>query len=162
MKRNVRQWMIRTGATAVASVAAALCLSSCGSGSGDAGNPTFRAYRELWERTRPTDYRYTFERSAFAPPETLRKVVIVVRGGRTVSVTPFDEGAPIDRSAYTPYDTIEELFDVLEDADRKGAYEILTAFDIEYGYPAQVRIDYKQELADDENAFQVTELEPMP
>ncbi len=155
--------VIRAVAAVLALGAVSLTLTSCGgSGGNDDSNPTFQAYRRLWERARPQNYRYTFERSAFAPDTAIRKVVIEVRGRTTVSVTPVEAGAPIDRAAYAKYDTIDELFDLLDDAHRRGAQELLTEFDLVYGYPFQAFIDYSAQTTDEEDFFRVSDFKALP
>jgi hypothetical protein len=135
--------------------------SGCGSGGGTIpGPPTnVQAARRLWTSRKPASYRYQLRLFMFAPPPVTTPVIVEVRNGVPVSVTPVTPGQSIDAATFSRYDTIEELLAVVEDAAARPADELNATFDSQSGYPKDVQIDYSRQMADEEIGFRVTDFE---
>ena len=54
--------------------------------------------------------------------------------------------------------TIEELFNIIEDAIKCNADEMQISYDPTLGYPTRVAIDYEKILVDEEITYTVTNL----
>ena len=57
---------------------------------------------------------------------------------------------------YDRYVTIDGLFDTIQDAIDRKASEINVNYDPEFGYPMDARLDYVENMADEEYQFTVT------
>jgi hypothetical protein len=82
--------------------------------------------------------------------------VIEVRDGVPVSVQPA-EGGPqhLPMSAFARYDTVEELFAVLEQAFDRNVHEVKAEYDPRFGLPIDVDIDPMRDAIDEEHGFSV-------
>lgn len=107
-------------------------------------------------------YRYTLSLLIFAPPENTGPVVVEVRNGVPEPVTPAISDVEINAAAFKAYDTMEELFAVVEKARARNPETMEETYDTRYGYPAAVSIDYDHRMADEEFGFRVTNFEPLP
>ncbi|HLP92254.1 MAG TPA: DUF6174 domain-containing protein [Nostocaceae cyanobacterium] len=109
-----------------------------------------RVNQRLWNRQNITNYRYTLTRSCFCAPEAREPVVVEVRNGQTVSVTSVATGQSVDPELFKQYDTIPELFKVIQDAIAKKADRLDIQYEPKLGYPTQINIDYSFQIADEE------------
>jgi hypothetical protein len=143
--------LLRRTAAALASVVA---LSAC------SGNPTLadeeaemERSRQVWNAQGIDDYRMTVRITGGLLGGS---AVIEVRDGAPVSVQPA-EGGPqnLPLSAFARYDTVEELFAVLEQAFANGADNVDATYDPTLGLPLNVAIDPFENAIDDEHGFMV-------
>lgn len=81
--------------------------------------------------------------------------VIQVRNGVPVSVEPQDGYGTGGAELWSRYDTVEELFGVLEYAAQEDADHVQATFHERYGLPVEVSIDFSERAADDEFGFLV-------
>ncbi|HEY7768016.1 DUF6174 domain-containing protein [Longimicrobium sp.] len=143
--------LLRRTAAALASVVA---LSAC------AGNSTLadeearmERSRQVWNAQGIDDYRMIVSVSAGM---IAGSATIEVRDGVPVSVQR-TEGGPqtLPLSAFARYDTVEELFAVLEQAFENGSDEIEALYDSTLGVPLSVAIDPMKNAIDEEHGFLV-------
>jgi hypothetical protein len=108
--------------------------------------------RQLWNQHGTDDYRMTVRLTGawFGG-----KAVIVVRDGEPVSVQPVEPGNGVTVSLWESYDTVEELFGVLQRAVEDDAFRIDASYHAGYGVPVDVFIDHREGWADDEHGFVV-------
>lgn len=137
---------------------AALALQACTGGPFDpsGARAELRAGRALWEREGLADYAYTIRRTCFCGPAVSGPVRVEVRGGRTVSVSTLG-GQSVAPGAFDRLDTVEELFEAVEDAIRAEPYQLASAYDPARGHPVALAVDYDRYAVDEENGFQVTD-----
>lgn len=113
--------------------------------------------RALWRARGLDSYTYTLNRSCFC-----------VLGGRTVTVTVTDgsvsaaeyegSGAAVDHALLTYVSTVADLFDLIQTAlDAKPAL-FFASYDLVYGYPTRIEIDYSANAVDDELAISARDL----
>ncbi|WP_341529483.1 DUF6174 domain-containing protein [Nostoc sp. UHCC 0302] len=119
----------------------------------------FRINRRLWRRQNISNYRFTFSRSCFCFPKATEPVVIEVRNGVTTSITFKDTGKRADAELFQKYNTIPKLFNIIRDAIARRASNLTVEYDKRLGYPTQINIDYKSEVADDELFLTIESLE---
>ena len=116
-------------------------------------------HRSRWAAQRITSYRYTFQHSGFLAPPATEPVIIQVRDGVRVALTPVNSGATIDAASFTAYDTVEKLFGVIQDAIDHNAAQITVEYDAVRGFPTRIDIDPIAAAADDEIYLRVSQLE---
>lgn len=58
----------------------------------------------------------------------------------------------------TGYETVDGLFDLIQEGIDQNAYQITDEFDVELGYPTSAYVDYGQLIADQELGFSVGSL----
>ncbi|AFY58596.1 hypothetical protein Riv7116_6247 [Rivularia sp. PCC 7116] len=118
-----------------------------------------RFNRRLWRKQKITNYRYTLSNSCFCVPEARGPVIIEVRNGKTVSVTSEATGEEANPDFFQNFDTIPKLFNVIRDAINRRADRLDVEYDAKFGYPTNISIDYKFQLADEELFLSVTNFE---
>ncbi|WP_413171446.1 DUF6174 domain-containing protein [Anabaena azotica] len=106
--------------------------------------------RQLWQKQKITNYRYTLTRSCFCTTEAREPVVVEVRNGVTTAVTSVATGKPVDRELFKEYDTVPKLFNVIQDAIKRKASSLTVKYDSKFGYPTQINVDYDRQMADEE------------
>ncbi|HEX7242157.1 MAG TPA: DUF6174 domain-containing protein [Longimicrobiaceae bacterium] len=120
-----------------------------------------RASREQWEGAGVADYRYTVRRTCVCERDVAGPVLVEVREGRTVSVTPVERGVELRREAFDSLDNFRELFSYVEVA-LNGEHEVLAAeYDSRWGYPVSLYVDPRRGEIEDERGFVVEWFEPL-
>jgi hypothetical protein len=133
-----------------------------GDGGGGSGESSaLDQARALWDSQGITDYTYTLQRTAFAPPQYTAAVIVVVRGGQVISQTYQQTGQPVTPLNTAWWPTIDGLFDILQDAYDRNAEVIQVTYDPTYGFPTWANIDYDTGLGDDEHSFGAGTFTPM-
>jgi hypothetical protein len=107
--------------------------------------------RQLWEREGTDDYRMTVRRTGawFGGSAVIR-----VRDGVPVSVQPIDPVDGVTPEVFGAYDTVEELFAIVENAVAEGADRLDAAYHPRLGLPVDVYVDWA-DWADEEHGFVV-------
>lgn len=118
-----------------------------------------RFNRRLFRKQKITNYRYTLSNSCFCISEARGPVIIEVRNGETVSVTSEATGEKVNRDFFQNFDTVPKLFNVIRDAINRRADRLDVQYDDKFGYPTNISIDYKFQLADEELFLSVTNFE---
>jgi hypothetical protein len=108
------------------------------------------AAMQRWDRDGVDDYRMTVRTNGDWGGA---RAVITVRDGVPVSVRPVDHTGPGMVEIFSGYDTVEELFAVLESAVAEDAESIDASYHTRYGLPVDVYIDYRASWADDGYGF---------
>jgi hypothetical protein len=111
-----------------------------------------------WQANKPASYEFTIEVRCFcalaATPPTFR----VLNG----VPSPLGRLEARERWTYGYYDTIDELFAVLQRTISRGAFKAVVQYDKDFGYPMSADLDPVQYTADDELFFRVTAFKPIP
>ena len=82
-----------------------------------------------------------------------RPVVVQVSGGAVVSTTDAQTGDPIEISAVGPYPSVEDMFEILQNAVDTDAHDIIATYQIDFGYPLELQIDFDRETKDEELGY---------
>jgi hypothetical protein len=150
---------------ALLAVTCSLALVACSDSPGPDGRREVQ--RDLvenhqdWEALGISDYTFTFTRTCFCPVELFRPAEVVVRADVIESVTYLDDGQPVDPGILTSYQTIDELFEMIADAIERGAVTLDVTYDPDLHYPTDGYIDISEQIADEEQGFTATDLEPL-
>jgi hypothetical protein len=115
---------------------------------------------QQWKNQAVHHYRYQLQIDYCPCPSLV--VMIEVRNGTVVSETDATTGGPVKpRRPLPPYNTIERLFNVIEEAKNRGAYQIEVVYDPTLGYPTRISIDEMINTSDDSIAYTVTAFETL-
>ena len=120
--------------------------------------------RTKWDSKDVASYSYILELQCFcAPASELRPVLVTVNNGAVVSLQYWSENPnarpPAPASIFGPYDTVEELFDLVDDAIDRDADVLQVGYNSEYGFPEAVNVDY-QAGGSEQLLFFVTQFTP--
>ena len=114
----------------------------------------FELSKNKWEALAVDSYSYTFQISCFCRREaTLPKAVQVVNG-KIVKV----DGASYDEDEHWGVQTIDQLFDLIEEAEKDKVHRLEAEYDPDKGYPTSVYIDRELMMADEEMGYYVSAL----
>jgi hypothetical protein len=145
---------------AIGMVVGSLLFSGCGS-SGSTGTTPGTQGRARWQSRGIDSYAYTLQVSAFTTQEYNQPVRVTVRNGVTESVRYVDPSIGDDPGAGDPFfddfETIDKLFEKIEDAQQQNADELRAQYDAVYGFPKDVFVDIREQMADEEYGFKVTD-----
>jgi hypothetical protein len=117
------------------------------------------AGRELWASQELVDYDYRMQRTCTCIGDATRPGIVAVRGDEILSVTDASSFVFLDPRYFL---TVDELFDLLQDALDVDAFHVTADFDAVLGYPRSLFIDYDQFIADEEAIYQAEGLVPAP
>jgi hypothetical protein len=103
--------------------------------------------RTLWNTKDVASYSYILELQCFcAPASELRPVLVTVQNGTPTSLQYWDESpakrTPAPASIFGPYDTVEELFDFVDETIDKDPQVLQVGYDKDYGFPNVVNVDF--------------------
>jgi phage gp36-like protein len=141
----------------VLAIASVTLLAACSDPAGITGKRfELERARHLWEDRAVADYDMTVRLTGAWLSGAAQ---IQVRGGVPVSVQAVSQGNQLPPEAFRDYDTVEELFGILQHAVDEGADRIDAEFDARYGVPLDVYVDYRETWADDEHGFTVEAFE---
>jgi len=142
----------------LAVVLAAAFLSTCDTlGLGDGPRDELARNRELWARIGPSAYEYGLERLCFCGEASRGPIRVTVEAGVVVERVYVRSGEPVPGSLDDLFPVVDGLFDILEDAFEQDAFQIDVTYDPETGVPIDFRIDYAENIADEELGYTVTE-----
>jgi hypothetical protein len=110
--------------------------------------------RSRWAQADVRDYRYRLRVTCACDADLQRTVEIEVRGRSPVSVTYVSDGSPADPLLFRDFDTVDDLFEIIEGAIVQDAWVAALYEDYYWlGYPESVIIDYDEFRTDDELEF---------
>jgi len=114
-------------------------------------------HQRQWARQDIASYRYQLKVRCFCPTEVTDPVVVEVKDRTASSVVYAASGQAAESRYFERYDTMDEVFLVIDDALKRGAEEISVTYDETVGFPASIYIDFVKQAVDDEIAYEVTE-----
>lgn len=126
-------------------------------GSAAERSPDLEDAVQRWEDADLEAYTMTLRRICFCmAPDYTGPFAVTVRGGALDSVVL--EGAPVETERAL---TVEDLFELIEDAYERRAEVVEVEFDETYGYPTNLSIDYSSMMADEEIGYSISMLKPV-
>lgn len=124
-----------------------------------------RQARATWADEGSDDYSFVLQLGcSCAPASSLRPVRVVVANGAVTSKTYVPDAGhptatPAPDSIFGAYDTVEELFDLIEDAVDRDAGVLQVQYNTELGFPEIVNVDYSSRVNDDQILTLVDDLD---
>ena len=163
INRNRRNWLVVAFMVVlVVAVAAGAMLWERPLAVAPGGQDAPANPKALWEAQELASYRYTLQVGCFCLVEMTRPVVIEVRDGAVASVTYADDGSAADPMLFEQYDSVEDLFAVIGEAEAQNPARLDVTYDEALGVPLSVDIDISEQMADEELTLTVSEFEALP
>ena len=113
--------------------------------------------RRQWERLGIDAYEYDLTILCFCAH--IDPVRVHVRADTVFSAILVETGEPVEEPYRTR--TVNELFDIIEDAVAQEADRLDVEYDEAFGYPARIDVDYRFTIADEERTFVAENLRPL-
>lgn len=112
-----------------------------------------------WTGQGPASYQMVMVRLCFCG--FVGEVRVTVEDGVRTSAIVVETGEPLDPRLEEVFFTIPELFEFLAEGLDSDPHEFRATYDATYGFPADVFIDYRQNVADEEMGYRITEFAPI-
>ena len=138
-----------------------LLLMGCGESLGplaDVSGDRIRRQRAIWEAQQIDDYVFETRRLCFCG--FVGWLEVTVQGDVVQSISPVED-PEIPEWVASEYPTVNELFDLLDDAVDRDAAEIEVTWHETLGYPESFWIDYSRNVADEELGHDIRALSPI-
>lgn len=103
-------------------------------------------------------YDYEFNWICNCVDDFNKRVRISVENEIISGVVDSETQIPIPPENVSRYRTVNGLFDFLQEAMDRDAFEFEVTYDLQLGYPISASIDYVEQIAGDEMSFTVHEL----
>ena len=159
--RSLRK-ISRTGRRVVLVLVGMAALSSCAdslTAVNERGGERIRIQRAIWEAQQLDQYVFETRRVCFCG--FIGWLEVSVSNGSVQSVTAL-EAEDVPEWATADYPTVDELFDLLEEAVAQDAAQIEVTWHESMGYPESFYIDYSKNIADEELGHDIRSLTPVP
>jgi hypothetical protein len=114
-----------------------------------------------WVSQSIVDYKFISKLSCFCLPDYVKAVYLTVLNGRIDSGIFVEDQTKSDSDVLNSHHSIDEQFNLLQNAIDEKAHEIRVEYDEKYGYPTEIYIDYVEIIADEEYAVTNTLLAPI-
>lgn len=124
--------------------------------------------RALWAREGGPSYTFTLELQCYCAPGTsLAPVVVTVQNGQPVSriykkAKPADPSVSASAEVFGAYDTVDELFEVIEDAIDRDANILQVGYNDAKGFPEVINVAMKGGASNDQRLLFITGLALTP
>ncbi|MEK6613155.1 MAG: DUF6174 domain-containing protein [Gemmatimonadota bacterium] len=122
----------------------------------------FNRQESVWNSQTITNYTMEQERLCFCAE--MKKVRLTVRNGAITEAVYLDTGDLVPPGIRAMYYTVPELFTLMRAQYAANPYIMEVLWDATKGYPAQIQVDPRKEIADDEfviNSSNVVKLTAM-
>lgn len=117
---------------------------------GDPAQEELDANRRVWLAGGFDRYRVTVQRICFCGFDVTRRMEVEVDAGVVVAVRDAQTGTPVAPELEELYPSVEGLFDVVQDALDRDAHRVTVLYDVTFGYPREISIDYLEFAIDEE------------
>lgn len=114
--------------------------------------------REQFSEAMQGSYRFTWRRSCECSAESTAPIRITVQQGNVISAINIETNQPVSNDTLQTLQTIEGVFDTLEEAYIENAASVHVTYDPTTSYPASVGIDYDLGIADEEFSLQISDV----
>jgi len=113
--------------------------------------------RALWSEAAISNYQYTYRRSCFCPEQ--EDVVVLVADGAVSEAFYSLSGTYLTDEELAYIYTIDELFDIIQEAITAHVTYLYTTYHSELGYPENIYIDRSSQIADEEMGHYVMDFQ---
>ena len=126
---------------------------------GNGRRAELREQQARWARQHIMSYRMTYRRDCYCGSEFTDPTEIEVRSGEIATANYAENDQPIPAYVQPHLPTVEALFAIIDAAIDEDADLLEVTYHPSLGYPTKIAIDYRFNLADDEQAHSVLSLE---
>ncbi len=116
------------------------------------------SHRARWEAAGVAAYLYEYHKQCECGPQSLRPARIEIQAGSVTRVTFLDNGETLENPPTEAFPTIEDLFDLVDEAMQMNAAFLVVTYDPTLGYPTLISVDYRRDIADDEFTIRASNL----
>lgn len=116
------------------------------------------SHRATWEAAGVSAYLYEYRRQCECGPQSLRPARIEIQAGFVTRVTFLDNGETLENPPDEAFPTIEDLFDLIDEAVQMNAASLVVTYDPTLAYPTLISVDYRRDIADDELTIRASNL----
>ncbi len=139
-----------------------LALAACtGSGSSTPEETELAAKRTQFQQAMTGSYQFQWRQSCECTQDTTAPMLVTVTNGAISSAIYIETELPVPAAIRANLDTIEGVFDRIQDAIDDNAHMIYVEYDSELGFPKSVAIDYSEQIADEELSLVISNVEPI-
>jgi hypothetical protein len=136
-----------------------ILLSACG----PAAPSELERNRALWESQGIAHYRFDLSMTCFCGFRDQMPLTIEVQDGQVVTMSAANGGDVGQyRDTYARFDSLGKLFDIIANAEERGAFVLEVTYDPVYGYPASIYLNPNELAVDDEDRYEVTNFQVLP
>lgn len=109
----------------------------------------FERNRELWTSKNIQHYKMIVGAESFSVnfPE---EVHVEVRNRRSVSIKSLSKSGRNATSTYVDFDTVQKLFDFIDEAVKGNAKSLYVGYDADFGFPSQIEVDRDGQYGNDD------------
>jgi hypothetical protein len=116
----------------------------------------------LWNTNGVGSYKFEFQRHCFCTEEYRAPYVVTVERGTVVAVSEVNGAMLEPESELFQYAyTMERLFATIQSALDRSAYKVVVKYNVNYGYPESMDLDYDVRIADQGFKLEVKSFELM-
>lgn len=145
---------------ALLSLIAVTLATGCSLGNSPA-QKELNAAKIMWDSANIEDYQFELRVSCFCPQEIVQPVLINVVDGIAVALVYADNGSLVTTELFARSDTVDKLFEIIQEAINSEADSLKVTYDKHSGYPVSVIIDQIAEAVDEEISYFVSNLTPL-
>lgn len=118
--------------------------------------------RRLWHESGMVNYRMTVDVQKPGHATPMGKFIIEVRDRQAVSIKlASDPTRDAMTERFSRYDTIDDIFNIIETAGVQRPDKMDIEYDAKLGYPKKLNLDISASALDDELFFQVLQFEAL-
>lgn len=114
--------------------------------------------KEKWALRNIKSYQYQYRESCFCLAEVTQNKQVTVANGVVTEAFFLQTSDYLTTEQLTRIKTVDGLFNAIENAVNAKAYRIDVSYNIVYGYPETISIDYNKDMADDEITYYAKDL----
>jgi len=115
---------------------------------------TFDRYRSLWIKADIHNYSFVMKRSCFCPME--ENTQILVADDILIEAKYIPSNRLYNEEQLSYQKTINQYFDLIQEAIDKNVYKLTVEYNETYGYPEEIFIDIDKQIADEEIGYSIT------
>ena len=114
--------------------------------------------REQFTQTMQGSYKFTWRKSCECTTEWTQPIRITVQQGSIIQALYVETQQPVSAALLADLETIEGVFDLVQDAYNEGAHSINVTYDPTNAFPTSIGIDYDVQIADEEFSLQISDV----
>jgi len=120
----------------------------------DTKQQTYNKYKALWDKSGIQSYTFVMERTCFCPIEENTQVKVAQH--TLVEAKYIPSNRPYNKEQLSYLKTINQYFNLIQEAIDNKVYKLTVTYDKTYGYPSYIYIDTDKQMVDEEISYTLT------